>query len=119
VFVWTEVWPVIADAFGMRVGSPEPHSLHEEVPARAAEWSAIVNKYNLRAPADLAALVGGSFEFTDSVFAYGFTQSPPPMLVSTVKARQAGFTECIDTEDMLRKWISRWQDLRLLPPREP
>jgi hypothetical protein len=86
------------------------------MPARAAEWSAIVNRYNLRAPTDLAALVGGSFEFTDSVFAYGFTQSPPPMLVSTIKARQAGFSECIDTEDMFRKWIGRWQNLRILPP---
>jgi nucleoside-diphosphate-sugar epimerase len=117
VFVWTEVWPVIADAFGMQVGTPEPHSLREEMPARAAEWSALVKKYNLRAPAEVAALVGGSFEFTDSVFGYGSTKSPPPMIVSTVKARQAGFTECIDTEDMFRKWISRWQDLRLLPPR--
>jgi nucleoside-diphosphate-sugar epimerase len=117
VFVWTEVWPVIADAFGMPVGTPEPHSLREEMPARAAEWSALVKKYNLRAPAEVAALVGGSFEFTDSVFGYGSTKAPPPMLVSTVKARQAGFTECIDTEDMFRKWISRWQELRLLPPR--
>jgi hypothetical protein len=39
------------------------------------------------------------------------------MLVSTIKARQAGFSECIDTEAMFRKWIDRWQNLRLLPPR--
>jgi len=117
VFVWTEVWPVIADALGMQVGPPEPHSLRAEMPAREAEWAAVVRKYNLRAPTDLASLVGGSFEFGDSVFAYGFNQFPPAMLVSTIKARQAGFHDCIDTEDMFRKWFKRWQELRLLPPR--
>jgi nucleoside-diphosphate-sugar epimerase len=117
VFTWTEVWPAIADAFGMQVGPPQPHSLREEMPPRAAEWAAVVRKYNLRAPADLSSFVGGSFEFTDSVFAYGLNQTPPPMLVSTIKARQAGFQESIDTEDMFRKWIRRWQELRLLPPR--
>jgi hypothetical protein len=38
------------------------------------------------------------------------------MLVSTIKARQAGFHDCIDTHDMLRKWFKRFQDSRLLPP---
>jgi nucleoside-diphosphate-sugar epimerase len=117
VFVWTEVWPAIAGALGMEVGTPEPHCLREEMPRRGAEWAAIVKKYDLRAPADLNRLVGGSFEFADSVFAYGFNQFPPAMLVSTIKARQAGFHDCIDTEDMFRKWFRRWQDLRLLPPR--
>ncbi|NOT56148.1 MAG: NAD-dependent epimerase, partial [Deltaproteobacteria bacterium] len=41
---------------------------------------------------------------------------PPAMLVSTIKARQAGFHECMDTEDMFRKWFKRFQELRLLPP---
>jgi nucleoside-diphosphate-sugar epimerase len=117
VFVWTEVWPTIADALGMEVGPPEPHSLRDEMPRHAAEWEAIVRKYDLRAPADLGLLVGGSFEFADAVFAYGAGQLPPTMLVSTIKARQAGFTECLDTEDMFRKWFRRWQELRLLPPR--
>jgi nucleoside-diphosphate-sugar epimerase len=117
VFTWTEVWPAIADALGMKVGPPEPHSLREEMPAREAEWATIVRKYNLRAPTDLNALVGGSFEFADAVFGYGAAQTPPPMLVSTIKARQAGFHECIDTEDMFRKWFRRWQELKLLPPR--
>ena len=116
VFVWTEVWPTIADALGMKVGKPEPLSLRESMPAHEAEWAAIVRKYKLRAPIDFSSLVGGSFEFADSVFAYGFNQFPPAMLVSTIKARQAGFSECIDTEDMFRKWFHRWQDLRLLPP---
>jgi nucleoside-diphosphate-sugar epimerase len=116
VFVWTEVWPAIADALGMKVGAPEPYCLREEMPRRNSEWAAIVKKYGLRAPLDLNAYVGGSFEFTDAVFAYGATQAPPASIVSTIKARQAGFRDCIDTEDMFRKCFARTQRLGLLPP---
>lgn len=115
-FVWTEVWPTIADALGMEVGAPEPHRLSEEMPLRNAEWAAIVKRYGLRAPEDLNAYVGGSFEFTDAVFAYGATETPPASIVSTIKARQAGFHDCVDTEDMMRKCFARAQETRLLPP---
>src|SRR5207302_8484838 len=96
VSTWTEDWPAIAEALGMQAGPPEPHSLREEIPPREAEWAAIVRKYNLRAPTDLNAFVGGSFEFADAVFGYRADQLPPQMLVSTIKARQAGFHDCID-----------------------
>lgn len=115
VFVWKEVWPTIADAFGMKVGPAEPLSLVQEMPKHAAEWAAIVHKYNLSAPADLHAFVGESFALTDFSFAYG-ANNPQPAIVSTIKARQAGFPDCMDTEDMFRKWFRRFQELRLLPP---
>jgi nucleoside-diphosphate-sugar epimerase len=117
VFVWTEVWPTIAEALGMEVGPPEPQSLREEMPKRNADWAKIVRKYNLRAPEDVMSFVGGSFEFADAVFGYGADRLPAAMIVSTVKARQAGFNDCIDTEDMFRKWFRRLQEDRLLPAR--
>lgn len=116
VFAWPEVWPVIADAVGMAVGPPEPLSLVREMPKHAAEWAAIVRKYQLQAPADMQAFVGASFGLTDFCFAYGVDHTPPPILVSTIKLRQAGFHACMDTEEMLRKWFRRFQDRRLLPP---
>jgi len=117
VFTWREVWPVIADALGMKVSDPEPQSLRTTMPAQNAAWAAIVKKYNLASPPDLEAFVGKSFEFADSVFAYGVKQPPPPMIVSTIKARQAGFHDCMDTEDMFRKWLTYYQEHRLLPAR--
>jgi nucleoside-diphosphate-sugar epimerase len=117
VFVWEEVWPAIADALGMEVGPPEPLSLQQEIPKRADEWAAIVRKHKLRAPANLNAFVGESFEFTDFCFAYGADTPPRPAIVSTIKARQAGFHDCMDTEDMFHKWFRRFQDDQLLPPR--
>ena len=116
VFVWQNVWPMIAEAVGMKVGPPQPLSLAQEMPKRAAEWAAIVRKYALRAPTSLQAFVGESFSLTDFCFAYGMDLTPPPMLVSTIKLRQAGFHDCLDTEDMLRKWFCRFQELQLLPP---
>jgi nucleoside-diphosphate-sugar epimerase len=117
VFAWPEVWPVIAEAVGMKVGSPEPQSLVQEMPKQAAAWAEIVRNQQLRAPADMQAFVGASFGLTDFCFAYGVDHTPPPILVSTIKLRQAGFHACLDTEDMLRKWFRRFQELRLLPPR--
>jgi hypothetical protein len=35
--------------------------------------------------------------------------------VSTIKARLPGFHDCVDTEDMFRKWFRRFQARRWLP----
>ena len=43
-------------------------------------------------------------------------RTPPTTLASTIKARQAGFHDCMDTEDMFRKWCRRFQERRWLPP---
>ena len=56
VFSIANLWPSIADAFGMEVGEPRP-----------------------------------------------------PSLVSTIKVRQAGFTTCVDTEDMFRRLVASFQ----------
>lgn len=116
VFVWQHVWPVIADALGMPVGPPQPYCLTQEMPKRDAEWTAIVDKYGLRSPRRMLDFVGGSFELTDLTFAYGAEHQPSPIIVSTVKIRQAGFHDCLDTEDMFRNLIGRYQTLGWIPP---
>jgi nucleoside-diphosphate-sugar epimerase len=118
VFVWHHVWPAIADALGMDVGEPHPIELAEEMPARADEWAAIVDRYALRAPRDLHAFVGDAWRYADLLFGYGADAPRLPALLSTVKIRRAGFAEWIDTEDMFRKWLERFQERRLLPPRK-
>jgi nucleoside-diphosphate-sugar epimerase len=115
VFVWDEVWPAIAETLGMKVGAPKPMALAVEMPKQAAEWAVIVRKYQLAAPEDMHAFVGESFSLADFVFNYG-GKHEGVTLVSTIKARQAGFHDCVDTEDMLRKWFRRFQELKLLPP---
>ena len=116
VFVWENVWPTLAEAFGMEIGEPEPCSLAEEMPKQQTQWAAIVEKYQLRSPADLHAFIGESFAAADFTLAYGAQESGPPAIVEYDKARQAGFHDCMDTEDMFRKWIRRFQELRWIPP---
>jgi hypothetical protein len=79
------------------------------------EWAALVRNHGLRSPASLREFVGQSFYYLDLLMGRGATETPPPVLVSTIKIRQAGFQECIDTEDMLVKWLRYFQHERLLP----
>jgi nucleoside-diphosphate-sugar epimerase len=115
VFDWRHVWPAIAETLGMEVGPDEPLSLAEAMPVREPEWQAIVRKHGLRSPERLADFVGQGFVYADRQFAHGAKRTPPTTLVSTIKARQAGFLDCMDTEDMFRKWFRRFQELRWLP----
>jgi hypothetical protein len=117
VFDWHEIWPAIAESLGMEVGVPAPQCLAETMPARAAEWADVVDRYRLRSPSDMAAFVGTSWQYADIVFGSLGIPRPAPALLSTVKIRQAGFADCIDTEDMVREWFATFQRLRLLPPR--
>ena len=114
MFDWHDVWPAIADSLGMDVGEPEPQQLAETMPVRADEWAALVDRHDLRAPRDLADFVGGSWQYADMLFA-GSDRRALPALLSTVKLRQAGFAECIDTEDMFREWFQIFRERRLLP----
>ena len=102
----------------MEVGPPESISLAQTMPGRQQEWSALVRKYGLKAPERLDAFVGQGFAYADFQFGYGATGPQPPVLVSSIKIRQAGFHDCLDTEDSFRKWFKRFQDLGWLPPLE-
>ena len=118
VFAWRSVWPAIADALGMEVGPDEPVRLAEAMPGRAADWAALVRRRGLAAPEDLDAFVGQSPTYADMLFGAGTDPSAPPLppvLVSTIKLRQAGFHDCVDTEDMFRRLFARMQQRRLLP----
>jgi nucleoside-diphosphate-sugar epimerase len=116
VFSWPDAWPTIADALGMEVGEPSPLRLSEDLPNRADEWAAIVARHGLRAPADVGAFVGDSPVYAD-ILMRPFGPSPGlPTLVSTVKLRRAGFTECTDTAEMFARILRRLQERALLPP---
>jgi nucleoside-diphosphate-sugar epimerase len=116
VLNWHDAWPTVADALGMEVGEPEPQLLADTMPPRAAEWAEIVDRHELRSPRELHAFVGGSWRYADIMFGSLGPARALPALLSTVKIRQAGFADCIDTEDMLREWLTIFQEQRLLPP---
>lgn len=116
VFLWENVWPTIAETLGMRPGESRPTVLAEELLRWGDEWQAIVRKYDLLAPPSILDFVGyNSAVYTDGMLS-SRVASPAPALNSTIKARQAGFHECMDTEDMFRKWFRHLQATRMIPP---
>jgi nucleoside-diphosphate-sugar epimerase len=112
VFTWENVWPVIARAFDMPVGLPHPMPLARVMPGRAGTWRAIVERHGL-APVSLEQLVSGSWQFADFAFSRAHSTSS---LLSTIKIREAGFNDCIDTEQSLAWWLAHLQELKILPP---
>lgn len=116
VMVWRNLWPAIADALGVAPGPEAPLSLAGALPQKETLWRAITARHGLR-PSSLRELVGHSHHYADFVFAHGAKRPPAPVLVSTIKLRQAGFHDCIDTETMFRTQIARLQDRRIIPPR--
>ena len=80
------------------------------------EWKAIVRKYELAAPEDITEFVGyNSMVYADMVVSGGRRQGNT-ILNSTIAARQAGFHDCIDTEDMFVSLFARMVEKQLLPP---
>ena len=116
VFTWQNVWPAIADALGMPTGEPEPQSLGAALAGEQAAWERLVDRHQLKAPRDLLAFVGQGAVYADFQMNHGKSGPLPPVIMSSVKIRQAGFHGCIDTEDMFRKWFGQLQQRGLLPP---
>ncbi len=109
--VWRSVWPSIAQCFDMAVGENRPTSLAETMPDHAGLWQQMTEKYGLSG-LTMDKLVGSSWQFADAVFGLRGSQHT---LLSTVKVRQAGFSDCIDTEVMFRDQFRRLQAMRILP----
>ena len=108
VFVWENLWPVVAEALGMTLGEPEPMRLQDWLPEQAAHWEAYRRDQQLASP-PLLDWVGDSPVYADVLFGTGREAPPPSILLSTIKLREAGFSLCVDSEDMLRDWL-RWLD---------
>lgn len=114
VFRWPDIWPAIARDLAVEPGEARPLFLSQEAPRREAQWQAIVQRHGLQ-PTSLQSLVGDSFHYADFVLAPKQTEPPPPVLLSTVKLRQAGFAPCRDTLAMFADWFGRLRAMRLLP----
>ena len=114
VFVWENVWPVIAEAVGLKPTYGAPIALSTFLPEHAEVWDRVVKKHNLR-PIPMARLVGESHHYADFVFAFGAGEAAQAFLVSTTKLRQAGFGDCVDTEVMFKTWLKRLADRGVIP----
>jgi len=114
VFLPSGIWPRLAECFGLKTGADNPQRLQDSLPPQAARWDQLVATHELQAPA-LDRFVGDSLIYTDVFFNAGNATPMPSPLLSTIKLRQAGFNECLDSEDMFVQWLSLLQQMRVLP----
>ena len=116
VFVWRNVWPALCEALGVEAGPDTPRPMASWLPGQAETWDRTVARHGLR-PVGLAGLLGESHHYADFCFGFHAKAPPPPVIVSTIRLREAGFGDCIDTERMFREWFGVLQAKRILPPR--
>lgn len=106
-FRWQHMWPRIARMFRMEVADPIPTPLAVYMTDKDALWRELVAKYELSdIPYDQVA----SWKFGDFIFNSEFDN-----ISSTIKARQAGFADCIDTEDMFRRFFEALRNMKVIP----
>jgi nucleoside-diphosphate-sugar epimerase len=115
VFEWRDLWPALADTLGVPLAPDEPTRLSTFLPAKAEVWDTIVARQGLR-PVAMGELLGESHHYADLCFNYGNAEGQRnPAFVSTVKIKQAGFTETWDTEQSFRYWLRVLMDRKVLP----
>src|SRR5260370_69798 len=101
------MWRRIAKMFDMEVADPVPIPLSVYMADKGPLWDAIVRKYNLQAiPYDQIA----AWAFGDFIFNSEFDN-----ITSTIKARRAGFHDCIDTEEMFRTFFESLREKSVIP----
>lgn len=114
VFTWRDMWPALADTLGVPTGPDEPLSIAAYLSERTALWREVAQRHSLQ-PTELPALLGESHHYADLCFNYGSESTPPPTFVSTVKIRQAGFSDAFNTEESVCHWLADLQARRVLP----
>lgn len=119
VFEWRDLWPSFAAILGVDVGPDHPRSLAQRLPEHADVWARIAQREGLAEP-DLARLLGESHHYADNAFAWTpdgsvLASREHPVVLSTTKIRQAGFSPSRDTEHMFEYWIRRLQEQAVIP----
>jgi nucleoside-diphosphate-sugar epimerase len=106
-FRWANVWPRIAQVFDMPVGEPQVISLVTQMADKALLWEAMVAKHGLQ-PYGYQEIV--AWPFGDYVFG-----SDWDVMTSTTKARQHGFHDVVDSEEMLVRLLAQFRRERIVP----
>lgn len=104
---WENLWPVLAECFGLPAGGVQTIRLAQFMADKEPLWTRMREKYGLQ-PYTLAQLVNWSF--ADWVYSNPFDQ-----ISSLAKARAAGWHECLPAATMFREWIDRLRAERMIP----
>ncbi len=104
---WRNVWPRMADFFGVPMAQPAPRKLAEFLPAMASRWDELVKAHGLQ-PYRLDQLAG--YAFGDFVFSARWD-----IISDMGKARRYGFGETVDSEEMLLRQFAAFREAKIIP----
>ena len=104
---WENVWPRLAEFFGLDPGPQRHFSLSARFGHLSDTWAGMVARHGLQR-IDYAAIAG--WAFADFVFA-----STWDIASDMGKARRHGFCESVDSEDMLLDLLAGFRRDRVIP----
>lgn len=112
LFRWQYVWPALARFFGLEAAGPQPYSLRQFLADKRALWEEMTRNYGLRPfPIERAAdWVQGSFTPPNSRLACEYD-----FIADTLRLRQSGFCEVLDSEQMFLRLFARLRQERIVP----
>ncbi|SSW65411.1 hypothetical protein AVE30378_01574 [Achromobacter veterisilvae] len=113
VIVWRHLFERLAKFFGMPLGDTVRTRMREAMPGEAQAWREMARRERLRV-GELSDLIGLSWQYADATWSAQHPLPLPP-LVSTIKLRQAGFGDCIDSEVSVLDHLRGMQALGYLP----
>lgn len=106
-FRWVNLWPRIAEVFEMPHAEPQTISLVAHMADKAPLWDAMVKKHGLK-PHRYGDIV--AWPFGDYVFGCDWD-----VMTSTTKARQHGFHDVVDSEEMFLRLLRQFRSERIVP----
>ena len=104
---WERVWPRFADYFGMAHGPPQRIQLAHMMQDKAPAWERLVVEHGLQ-PIPYGEIV--RWAYGDYVFSTGYD-----VISSTMKAREYGFAEFLDTEKMFLRQFDELRERKIIP----
>lgn len=104
---WENLWPEFARSFGMPTGPVRTVRLAQLMSDKAPVWERIVAKHRLKpTPYSQAAL----WPYGDFIFTPGYD-----IMSDTLKLRQTGFADCMDTARMFLDLVEHFRRERVIP----
>ena len=106
-FRWENLWPEIAEFFKIPVGIPRALKLSQAMTDKDQVWENIVQSEKLK-PSTIDSLA--RWPFGDFMFGQEWD-----LLMSTTKLATSGFTNIVDTRDMLFKYFEKYRVSKIIP----
>jgi len=104
---WEHLWPRLAEFFHMPTAPPQRFPLTQFMSDKEALWQAIVKKHQLL---DYSFRDAAAWPFGEAIFNIEYD-----VMSDTTKARQFGFHEVVETEEMLLRLFGKFQQMRFIP----